>query len=410
MHIKIAINVPTAMSFFSILFVIGFEKNALAVTIDSLSGAPNNGNLISISGSGYGSNSAVRTGDIQWLGDNIELGNVAAEFSPPPNWSYHRAETTFDAPHYDNLQAHSGNKSIRITYDLNKYGGYFNYNHESAFGKVFYSAWMRIAGPSSWTCNGTSGGCQYKNGGRITSGVIDLGRPQFYTSTWTEQGNFVVFMQTSSDTEPGVVSDYPHNTGSAECYQWMCPGPTGERRYLLNGPHDTVGPNTNSDMWVRIDWYAEESSPLVKNGTFKMVLQKPGEIINTVLDFDKNLQTTDGSDYYKSIFFGTYASGFSKLDTWWDDIFIQTGGQQRVEIGDTSEWSTNTHREIQIPVSWSDNSISFIFNQGSFQNGSRAYLFVVNEAGSVNSGYPITIGGQLSDIAPPTSPRNFNVH
>ncbi|MEA1925079.1 MAG: hypothetical protein U9M95_04345 [Candidatus Altiarchaeota archaeon] len=72
-----------------------------------------------------------------------------------------------------------------------------------------------------------------------------------------------------------------------------------------------------------------------------------------------------------------------------DDIYVDNT-QARVMVGDNSTYSLCTHREIQIPISWSDDSITINVNQGSFSNGEHVYLFVVDGNGTVSEGYPVT--------------------
>jgi len=88
-------------------------------------------------------------------------------------------------------------------------------------------------------------------------------------------------------------------------------------------------------------------------------------------------------------------------EVWVDDIYI-ANTFARVEIGDAPAWDACTHREIQIPVAWSDGSITFTANQGSFSDGEPAYLYVVDENGDVNEqGYQIAFGPAGPDTAPP---------
>ncbi|MBK8015279.1 MAG: hypothetical protein IPK20_00340 [Betaproteobacteria bacterium] len=61
-----------------------------------------------------------------------------------------------------------------------------------------------------------------------------------------------------------------------------------------------------------------------------------------------------------------------------------------------------THREIQPTTSWSTTQIKVQFNPGSFEPGSTAYLFAINENGLASTGYPVTIGGQ--DLGAPGVP------
>ncbi|MCD6288604.1 MAG: hypothetical protein J7M12_05765, partial [Candidatus Hydrogenedentes bacterium] len=67
--------------------------------------------------------------------------------------------------------------------------------------------------------------------------------------------------------------------------------------------------------------------------------------------------------------------------------------------GNASTWSACTHREIQIPTAWSNDTITFTVNQGSFPYGT-AYLYVVDSTGAWNeNGYPITFERSESWLA-----------
>ena len=93
-----------------------------------------------------------------------------------------------------------------------------------------------------------------------------------------------------------------------------------------------------------------------------------------------------------------------------DDVFIQTGTQARVELCDSSTWSSRKHCEIQYPSAWADGSISIQFNQGAFGAGNAAYLYVVDSSGNVNSsGYKVTISPPSGNTTPPSPPRNFRM-
>jgi hypothetical protein len=99
-----------------------------------------------------------------------------------------------------------------------------------------------------------------------------------------------------------------------------------------------------------------------------------------------------------------------------DDVYISvgSGARARVEIGNNATYSKCTNLGISTATSWSDTSVTATVRQGSFPNGSSAYLFVIDANGTVNSqGYPIVIGGGSSDAAPainitsPTSESNY---
>ena len=69
---------------------------------------------------------------------------------------------------------------------------------------------------------------------------------------------------------------------------------------------------------------------------------------------------------------------YSKFAHYYDDIYIDST-LARVEIGNSTNYYSSTHRELQIPVSWNNTTITVELNQGSFQAGQEVYLFVINE-------------------------------
>jgi hypothetical protein len=75
----------------------------------------------------------------------------------------------------------------------------------------------------------------------------------------------------------------------------------------------------------------------------------------------------------------------------YDDIFIDFT-RTRVELADAPTWTAVRSKEIQLPTSWRENSISVRVNVGSFTAGRTAFLYVVDADGSVNAtGYPVTV-------------------
>jgi len=88
--------------------------------------------------------------------------------------------------------------------------------------------------------------------------------------------------------------------------------------------------------------------------------------------------------FYNS--WGTDA-GSNLPDTFYfDDAYVDTTWA-RVEIGDNPDYNNCTHLEIQIPTQWSDTSITATYNQGSFEDNSQLYLFVIDEDGNASDGY-----------------------
>jgi hypothetical protein len=86
---------------------------------------------------------------------------------------------------------------------------------------------------------------------------------------------------------------------------------------------------------------------------------------------------------------------------WADDVYLDSTWA-RVMIGDQSTWAASTHKEIQIPQSWSSDgtSIGIVVNKGTFTDGATAYLYVIDASGNVSPGKQITFGSTSSGSTP----------
>ncbi|MBL0732246.1 MAG: hypothetical protein JJW03_05265 [Desulfosarcina sp.] len=73
-----------------------------------------------------------------------------------------------------------------------------------------------------------------------------------------------------------------------------------------------------------------------------------------------------------------------------DDVYVDNT-RARVEIGNAATWSACTHREIQIPVTWSTTEITATINQGSFSSVNGKYLFIIDADGIASDGYKIQL-------------------
>lgn len=92
--------------------------------------------------------------------------------------------------------------------------------------------------------------------------------------------------------------------------------------------------------------------------------------------------------------------GFSRngtINNWryFNDIYLDYT-LAHVILGNSSSYQSCSIREVQIPTSWSNGSITFNVNLGAFQQGQTAYLYVVDNTGAVSGGRAVTVGGSGS--------------
>lgn len=101
--------------------------------------------------------------------------------------------------------------------------------------------------------------------------------------------------------------------------------------------------------------------------------------------------TSIGYVYFGHYYDNSTCSPKPEAERWWDEMYIDTT-QARVELCDSSQWASRSHCEIQIPSAWTDTSITFSVNKGSFTENENVYIFVVNENGEVSEGRKVAFG------------------
>lgn len=378
------------------ILIILFVNIPFAFAVPSISnviGDLVDGRSITLSGSNFGTNGAVGTTDLQWLSSNIEAGVEGNPFSAPGWTSTAAVEGVQSRVEYDNEQAHSGSQSLMIYFERpggsGIYKGYFTYSRGTEMSKVYFSWWIR----ANWD-NGSAG--QWKIFRISNSNSPVDSTPEFYLNNWW--GLQRQFFCRPVDLQPiWYCADNP--PGDHDGVLWLSDG-------------QVPGGTLHWDKWVRMEFYIEGSDQGVKNGTCHYWLHEPGIKIEHIVDYEGNLLVygVDQTDRLKYIIFGHYVGGndATSVKTWWDDVFVQVGGRQRVEIGDAVMWNNCKHREIQIPTAWSANSITITVNRGSFGPCETLYLFVVDADGNVNTqGYPIRIVTGASE--PPCPPKGLKV-
>lgn len=160
--------------------------------------------------------------------------------------------------------------------------------------------------------------------------------------------------------------------------------------------------NPAAGQWVKVEveaLYTNQSSGYVK-------IWNNGILMNRY-----NGPTDSGSPGWRAEAVGGYARCYGYSTNWryFADVYFDTS-HARVILGNAPTYTASTKREIQIPTSWSNSSISVTANLGSFAAGETAYLYVVNSSGVVNEvGRAVTIGGGSSAPLTPAAPQNLRI-
>ena len=116
---------------------------------------------------------------------------------------------------------------------------------------------------------------------------------------------------------------------------------------------------------------------------------------NSVVDSVTNVVTAHADDPWNVLTLPGFGRQDSNAVAYFDDVYVATGDGAcaRVEIGNASTYSASTNLALITPTAWGDTSITATVRQGQFDAEDSAYLYVVHADGTVNAaGYPVTIG------------------
>jgi hypothetical protein len=348
--------------------------------VNSTTGSFVDGGTVTISGSDF---SQMNGTIVSW--DNFEAhsdGTNIAGASPiiGPAWQCQYGYDG-DGAEFDNLRAHSGSISARIDWSIDNHTiRAFGWSSQGPYSQLYITYLRYMQGDYSDDILQ----CQ-------TSDGYNCNHKQFY-----------LFGNASGDKPQGMP---------------LMPAKNDDWAWYNNSAQ------SGSTAWNNKGWTYDNTKEQFQRWEFWVKLNNPwtesNGIIKVWLDCEVGIDKNDYRHAYidgKFVDFrlGHMAQGFtSTAKAWFDDLYIATT-QARVEIGNNASWTNCTHREIQIPSAWSDNSINITVNLGSFKNGETAYLFVVDADGNESDGYgPITIGGGGGDNLPNviiTSPTTGNTY
>lgn len=327
---------------------------AFAQTISGISGTINNGESITISGSSFGVKSPAAP--LSWLGSNIDAGS--GDFSAT-GWS--QVSVTEVNAVYSTARSNSG-KSILFAYDLTNNWSQLEFDSGTETEQWYVTAYYYLD---------YGGSCE-----------------SFQWKQWRINSH----------------ATYLHDAGTTILNDWWTDGETwfnsGNVQVYYNSGDFGGSITATSDQAIFNQWqrgegyYKMSSAPSTADGfTWFRRVGRSGDMLAS-----SGLTTHDSDDplwRYLRIGLGwTNPTNCGAEDTFYlyiDDIYIDNT-LARVEIGNSINFADCTHREIQIPSSWSTSQVVITINRGSFGATDTAYLFVVDSSGNVSDGYEITFG------------------
>lgn len=252
-----------------------------------------------------------------------------------------------------------------------------------------------------------------------TIGLIDQAIRTLYVSGWfyntvagNKSRNFKWFALRAGAGDawnsPNVRMDAYPDTNSGHIYTAeeaapVCDGTGNADHKLLESW--TVEGNTFSGAWHRFEfWFKSDSTGPNGRITAWRDLQTWATDSGQALSLDCPLRKVFMSSYFADDGVGTPRP---TMNFYWDELYIDNT-LARVELCNSPQWASRQHCEIQLPVTWSANTITAKLNFGALPNG-KAYLYVIDSQEKVNpNGYEITVGSP-NDTLPPAPPKNLKV-
>ena len=350
-----------------------------AATLSTASGTFANGQQVIITGSGFGT--VVPSGASLITAENGTTGSPLSE----TGWTYSSASTDggWSSPVYSSAKALNGTKSILCSYPKGTYGCAFSLGGSQPITKAYISFWFYgdykafAAAPNNYF--------QWKMLHMSPSPNYGTIAPMFMVGQWPQSDGTCA--QALSVNFP----DTSYNIWTPDNNYWRTCFPRGE--------------------WVRMEVLLQESDPGVANGT-EIVRYYSSKANSWTIwtNYSKNTITRAATitDRWMYVHMGHYIgndAGGKDVDTYWDNIYVQQGTYARVELCDSSSWSTCKKREVQKPVSWSASSITISANSGPFATGETAYLFFIDDAGNASNALTVKIGSASTTKTPTTLKR-----
>ena len=355
-----------------------------APSVGGISGTVSEGQLITISGSGFGTGPV----NVVWLGGASGAIESAAAGQLPygsGNWAGWDGDTdteSSEAPEISTDQAHSGNQSIWSHVSGDKYGSGFWVDWQAKFGtnygEIFISYWVR------WAESGAEPPYQWK---RVRFKLDNIDEYSIYQDH-VGQLYHNYFANSTSWSDMNFKEGLEHTDWCADC---------GDERY-----DDWVEGEIPQEEWAREDFYIRpETEDSVNDGTFIHDVFIPNSARYAAHNVNANadIGTTLRRYIIFQNYFGNLEAGTKNADFYIDDIYM-ADSPARVEVCSEAAWSDRRRCEIQPSESWTSNSITVRVNQSSFAPSEPVYLYVVDASGAVNSaGYALSFGSSAANGA-----------
>jgi hypothetical protein len=344
--------------------------------VDNVTGILSNGSLLEITGANFGSHgdyNAQRNYIIlAWenfesgVADSIFTANFGPELVIDTDVQKRNSKYAAKGYYWGTPKTYTNVWGKTIT-AATMYGFHFNLGDKNYQKKVFISGWFMFP-------EGFDVGINYD--ATITDQTKFLSLTPLKTLNNGQSDGAKTYFQTRKGT-----TVIPLRTET-------------EDGYLSEGDKDPLFNYAPMGTWHRFDIYVDLTKPDGQKIHNWYVDGKKIIRINNYYNNDAALIANgviNGFNYLSWLMFQFQGTDVPSWPQYMDDAFANLT-QARVEISANPTWdeTKQVHKEIQIPVSWTENSITIQLNLGSLEDGKPLYLYVVDDEGNVNlKGRPV---------------------
>jgi hypothetical protein len=389
------------MRIITFLLVLLLPSLALAApTVTSVTGNVSGKQQITITGSGFGS-----SGPKVVLFDDFSAGSVGSAHPTQAivgNWNSAQAIIYSDPA----LSNGRGARCIKSSSTEGSAGGLTSVVTFPVTQEVFVSSTVYV--PSGYKFPSASAPKTFPDQSAMkhfwllygSNGYSDSTKPDIVSPAWTSQ---VFYRVASNDPNLWTFDDQGGSASQAgEKIAWEWDKPV---RWTL---------------WAK----GNGTSAAGTDGMFQGVSASWGVRGRSYKDYKPWFNadhTVKGWDRINIMGYARSGADFSQGHNWViDDVYVATGpnAAARVEIGNASTYTACTNLALFTPDSWSSTSITATVRQGRFANGAKAYVYVADANGNVNStGFPVTLGtsstgggdGGSTVTQVPLAPKNLRI-
>ena len=315
-----------------------------APAISGLSGLLQQGAAVTVRGSGFG---AGKTTALLW--DDFEGGAAGARIAASPavgSWQPVNAGLTT----YTTAQRYSGQKSLYAPRTASSQWANFDVSMPEA-RRFYQSFWFRYTYPAGATgqtkltqIHGTY------NVGDYNPGIMTGGLAGSWWASYIALENSGMYNRVSYNAEPAQAT------------------------------------------WHHYEAVLQQSGAGVADGS--VTIKVDGQVVYR--QSPVKTRELSGHRWNLAAFFTGMTNFGGNTETWIDDAYLNDSWA-RVELCEATTYAACTRKSIQPATAWQADSVVIKFNQGAFQPGQTAYLYVVEPNGTVNaSGYPVVVGNQAN--------------